>query len=162
MYTITATIAAVIAAAPPSTESPPRKRVETNTTDTAAELLVYDDAGELEAVLVLQAEPDGDVRMDVDFHDGVYLTAVTQGDDAAVETNDGPAVADRMAKLDAPVGDALAGTTWRWCALHILGATAACGSGAIALCGLEAYAMACKCLPLTNDEWKDHECAGLD
>lgn len=63
MLTATSIISAALAMAPPST-------IETSTTDNAAEVLVYDDDGEVSAVLVLQAEPSGRIRLDADFADG--------------------------------------------------------------------------------------------
>jgi hypothetical protein len=107
-------LSSVLALAPPNQTSP-ADRVETTYYEHAAEVALYDDKGELEAVLVLHAEPGGPVRLDVDFTDGLYLSAVTNGEDATVDTNDGAEVAERLMRLDAALHENAALPEWLRC-----------------------------------------------
>jgi hypothetical protein len=138
-------------AAPASPDERQVARIETTTFDEATEVLVYDDAGEVSAVLVLQAEPNGAVRLDVDFADGLYLSAIASEDGlTAVETENAAEVADRLAEIEdvlyngPPVGTA----GKELLCVGSLAIASTCLTGNFVGCVAGGVGIVCNCMPL--------------
>lgn len=148
----TAILSLALFAAPATPDAREVWRVETTTFDDSAEVLVYDGSGEVSAVLLLQAEPNGRVRLDVDFADGLYLSAIASEDgfSAVEESADAAEVADRLAEIEAflyhqpPVG-----THGKelWC-LGSLAVASTCLTGNAVGCIAGGVGIVCNCMPL--------------
>jgi hypothetical protein len=129
-------------------ESPPR--AEVTTFDSAAEVIVYDGGEDPYAVIVVQAEPDGRVRLDVDFADGLYLSVDSDGYEATVDTNDREQVSARMLKIKAALdSDPAEIPQWVECAGSVVLAGVACSPPIGILffvgCAGSSFAAGCAC-----------------
>jgi hypothetical protein len=138
-------------AAPATLDAREVSRIETTTFDDSAEVLVYDDTGEVSAVLVLQTEPNGSVRLDVDFADGLYLSGIADEDGfSAVESAGAAEVADRLAEIEAFLyNEPPDGTHGKelWC-LGSLAVASTCLTGNAVGCIVGGVGIVCNCMPL--------------
>jgi hypothetical protein len=134
-------------------ESPPR--IEVTTFDDAAEVVVYRGTDEPYAVLVVRAEGE-EVRIDVDFADGLYLSAV----DGAVESSDQALASARLMEIQRDLGPSEGWTERARCGFSVLVGAAACAA-ALITCPIDAAWAACHCLPELVSEWEDYSCPGL-
>jgi hypothetical protein len=151
MLTIPAAIviAAALAATPPTLtyaeleESPDTTRV-----------LVYDGDGRVAAEVAISQDLDGRPRIDAFFPDGVYLVAVTDGDNVLIDSDNPSEAASRLVAIH----DLLAEQDGREgklsCALGVVATTAACAGQFYLGCGLGLYTTYCDCRHTANPEFE--------
>jgi hypothetical protein len=134
------------------------------------EVLVYDEAGEVFATLVIWIDADGRVRMDADFADGHYLSvAVVDGEEPAIESSDRAQVAERLSTImdNANALDDLSldgGTTSAsigGCAWGVISTAGACAAVRPIFCVVGGVIAACNCLPLIVEELEEYSCPYL-
>lgn len=132
-------------------------RVQQSPDATSIEVLSGD--GEVTVEAVSWRDGEGRPRLDVVWPDGLTFAVYFDGDGEAVTETDDPAEAEVRLDDLLEVLEQAQPTGWGRCALHIAGTIAACGTSNILLCGVEAYALACECLPLVSKA--EGECPGL-
>lgn len=171
MWTASTVFSWVLAVAPPATfDTTSVSDIQVASSNEAAEILVYDDEGEVSATLVIWLDADQRLRLDADFADGLYLsTAVVDGEDPVIESNNREEVAERLSTIMSNA-DALddgahdGGTTTAGigsCAWSAVGTASACAAARPIFCVVGAAVMACNCLPLLVDEWEGYSCPGF-
>jgi hypothetical protein len=170
MYT--ATIFSWVLAAAPGTSTPidksqPREieRVDLERSDDTVQITARYSDGEVSAEVFLWRDGDGNARLDATWPDGLYMSVISDGEDATVDTDDADEVGRRIERLDLAIQKTAAGKSWFACGFHVLATAAACGAPipvvGIPICAGEAYLLACECLPLIDKKWEGHECPGF-
>jgi hypothetical protein len=152
----------VLAAAPqastPTDKAPPREieRVDLERSDDTVQITARDSDGEVSAEMFLWRDSDGNARLDATWPDGLYLSVISDGENATIETENAAEAGSRLDRLDAAIQETAAGNDWQDCAIHLGLAAPACAAHPI-LCAYEMYYAACACLPLL-DEFEGEEC----
>lgn len=124
--------------------------------DTTVHLVTFGSDGYATASLSVWVDDAGHLRLDADFADGLYLTAVVSPDRVTV---DSPDVAEAAARVDA-IGGWLAEQPpqagwqeWGACAGHLALAVVECPHPLGVLgCGIGIAGAYCHCGPLINEE----------
>jgi hypothetical protein len=171
MYTTGTLLSWVLAVAPatPTDFDTRVSDIEVVTANDAAEVLVYDGAGEVSAVLVIWIDSEQRVRLDADFADGLYLSTVVDGEDPVIESNNRAVVAERLSTImdntsaldDVAPDDGTTTAGIGGCAWSAIGTASACAGVRPIFCVVGAAVMACNCLPLIVDEWEEYSCPGF-
>jgi hypothetical protein len=114
--------------------------VEVVARDNSTHLLAYDADGEVAAEIVVTTEADDRTRLDVMFPDGLYLTAVAEGESITVETDDAAEVAARVAIVEESLAS-ITDVDVMKCAGSVIVAVGGCGwGGPLACMGAVAFA----------------------
>jgi hypothetical protein len=124
------TILALALAASPTDWAPPTfdvSDVEVQARGSSSHLTAFDADGEVSAEVVEWIDAEGRRRLDVNFGDGLYLSAIRDGDSVTVESSDAAEVVAR-ANL---IGEALANATMEQleCGAALVGLLVGCGAG---------------------------------
>lgn len=142
-------ITMVLATAPslPTDRAPPSfdvADIDVETSDASTSLIAYGSDGEVAAEIVVWIDSDNRRRLDANFADGLYLTAVRDGGQVSVESNDSAEVADRVAVLETVLPQVTEQEVME-CALGIIGLAGGCGFGGALGCmgGAAGFAMTC-------------------
>lgn len=155
--------AILLATAPASTPNTPSDRAafevadaEVVKVDNAAHLVTFDSDGESTATLSVWVDGEGRHHLDADFSDGLYMSAVTDGENVTIDSPDSAEVAARAHAIDRWIGENGQHASWReWgaCAGHLALAVVECPHPlGVVGCGLGIVGAYCHCGPLINEE----------
>jgi hypothetical protein len=156
MYTATLVLWA-FAVTPDSSPSPSTvpftvAEVDMQRSDDSTELTAYDPDGEVAGEVFMWVDPEGRVRLDALFADGLYMSVITDGSKVTIDTEDADEVAARMLEIDAGLDETAGLPKWFPCAAEAVLAVGACASLHVVACGATTLLAGCACLELATDE----------
>jgi hypothetical protein len=153
MTTASTLLSWVLATAPEP--PPPPETVEFAQSDDSVQLTARDADGDVAAEVFLWTDTDGNIRLDATWPDGLYLSVISDGEDATVHSEDGAEVEARLLELDAALQEPAAAPQWLECAGSVVLAGAACipplGPFKFAACVGAAGFAACACTETATD-----------
>jgi hypothetical protein len=161
---MTTTILALALAVAPSPTIQPRtasydvERVTIDRTEPCADVTALDSDGHYAGAVTLCANDAGQVEIDADFTDDLYLS-VRYDDEGrpTVDSNGVPEAAERLRQIMGLV-EPVEGDGWGPCAVGVVGTVAALAAVQAVLTVINTYAMACECLPLLVEEFEEFDC----
>jgi hypothetical protein len=147
MTTAPAFLSWALAVAPTSTShSFAVADVDVHRSKDATQITAYDDDGEVAGEVFVWVDAAGQARLDVTFPDGVYLSATSDGTSAHIDTNDGPAVAERAKLLDVALKDVSALPEWIRCGGPAAFAALECATLNVLGCAGGTFWAGCECI----------------
>jgi hypothetical protein len=166
---MTTTILALTLAVAPSPTIQPRtasydvERVTIDRTEPCADVTALDSDGHYAGAVTLCANDAGQVEIDADFTDDLYLSVRYDNEGRpTIDSNGAPEAAERVTLVLGKIDPSVYGDDgWVPCA-------AAAGGTIISVIGVSfistmvnSYVMACECLPLLVEEFEDLDCPGF-
>jgi hypothetical protein len=165
MITASTIISWVLAGAPVSPTTEPEfkaaeiQRVEFERSDDSVQITTRGSDGEVSAEVFLWTDRDGRVRFDAAWPDGLYLSVVTDGEDATVDTENAGEVASRIERLDAALQETQ--ESWWTCGAGVALTGFACAGAAaipnpwtVGACGGTLYVTFCDCAHTAKQEFE--------
>jgi hypothetical protein len=162
MFTASTFLSWVLATTPESQPEQARdiERVEIDRSDDSVQVTARDSDGEVSAEVFLWTDGEGRIRLDAAWPDGLYLSVVTDGETATVDTDNQQEAAARVGE----VHDFLALTEPQAgpvpCGVAVVsGIYHAVTANPFVI--VDAVLAACECLPLLVEEWEGYHCPGF-
>lgn len=132
--------------------------VEVTKVDACAHIAAYDDAGDFAGVISICADEAGQIDVDADFADDLYLSFRGGGDKPTIESNGAAESIERMHLVLSYLDPADIQAGWGGCLISAGGMIASAVAVQFVGAMVGAYATACSCVPLLDEEFAEIEC----